>query len=73
MAEYLFKFRDIKPYDQVGDQVLRRAININREEGIELEASDVAFGEAALSYICKTQVKATTLNRRSLSLGHLAA
>lgn len=48
VAEYLFKFRDIKPYDAIGEQVLRRAIAFNREESIELEASDLAFGNAAL-------------------------
>ncbi len=48
VAEYLFKFRDIKPYDAIGEQVLRRAISFNREESIELEASDLAFGNAAL-------------------------
>ncbi|UUM31913.1 molecular chaperone [Vibrio japonicus] len=48
VAEYLFKFRDIKPLDSVGEQVLRRAIALNREECIDLEASDLAFGHSAL-------------------------
>lgn len=48
VAEYLFKFRDIKPLDSVGEQVLRRAIALNREECIDLDASDLAFGQAAL-------------------------
>ncbi|MCV5640717.1 molecular chaperone, partial [Escherichia coli] len=37
------------PFDQVGEQVLRRAINLNREESIELEPEDIAFGQAALN------------------------
>lgn len=50
VAEYLFKFRDIKPLDSVGEQVLRRAINLNREEGVEFIAEEVAFGQAALDH-----------------------
>ncbi len=48
VAEYLFKHRYIKPFDALGEQVLRRAIALNREEDIQLEASDLAFGNAAL-------------------------
>lgn len=50
VAEYLFKYRDIKPLDSVGEQVLRRAINLNREEGVEFIADEVAFGQAALDH-----------------------
>ena len=50
VAEYLFKHRDIKPLDSIGEQVLRRAININREEGIEFIAEEVTFGQAALDH-----------------------
>lgn len=50
VAEYLFKFRDIKPLDSIGEQVLRRAINLNREEGVEFVAEEVAFGQAALDH-----------------------
>ncbi|WP_273991579.1 molecular chaperone [Vibrio parahaemolyticus] len=49
VSEHLFRHRDIKPFDQVGEQVLRRAINLNREESIELEPEDIAFGQAALN------------------------
>ncbi len=41
VSEHLFRHRDIKPFDQVGEQVLRRAINLNREESIELEPEDI--------------------------------
>lgn len=50
VAEYLFKFRDIKPLDAIGEQVLRRAINLNREDGVEFVAEEVAFGQAALDH-----------------------
>ncbi|WP_199450828.1 molecular chaperone [Vibrio harveyi] len=49
VSEHLFRHRSIKPFDQVGEQVLRRAINLNREESIELEPEDMAFGQAALN------------------------
>ncbi|GAJ69416.1 LOW QUALITY PROTEIN: putative heat shock protein YegD [Vibrio sp. JCM 18904] len=49
VSEHLFRHRDIKPLDQVGEQVLRRAINLNREESIDLESDDIAFGQAALN------------------------
>ncbi|MET2900046.1 molecular chaperone [Vibrio rotiferianus] len=48
VSEHLFRHRDIKPFDQVGEQVLRRAINFNREESIDLDLEDMAFGQAAL-------------------------
>lgn len=48
VSEYLFRHRGIKPLDTIGEQVLRRAIHVNREESIELEAEDMAFGQAAL-------------------------
>ncbi|MDF2153391.1 molecular chaperone [Vibrio sp. CAU 1672] len=48
VSEHLFRHRDIKPFDSIGEQVLRRAINFNREESIELDAQDMAFGQAAL-------------------------
>ncbi|WP_423841094.1 molecular chaperone [Vibrio mytili] len=48
VSEHLFRHRDIKPIDQVGEQVLRRAINLNREESIELAPEDIVFGQAAL-------------------------
>ncbi|EGR0751530.1 molecular chaperone [Vibrio vulnificus] len=48
VSEHLFRHRDIKPLDKVGEQVLRRAINVNREESIELHPEDVVFGQAAL-------------------------
>lgn len=49
VSEHLFRHRNIKPFDKVGEQVLRRAINFNREESIELEPEDMAFGQAALN------------------------
>lgn len=49
VSEHLFRHRNIKPFDQVGEQVLRRAINLNREESIELEPEDIDFGQAALN------------------------
>ncbi|MCK6263648.1 molecular chaperone [Vibrio sp. ZSDE26] len=48
VSEHLFRHRNISPIDAVGEQVLRRSIAFNREESIELEADDVAFGQAAL-------------------------
>ncbi|MFA0725314.1 molecular chaperone, partial [Vibrio sp. 10N.222.49.E5] len=39
---------NIKPSDVVGEQVLRRAIALNREESIDLVPEDMAFGQAAL-------------------------
>lgn len=48
VSEYLFRFMDTKPKDTLGEQVLRRAINFNREEDIELQSGDVMFGQQAL-------------------------
>ncbi|OEF24244.1 molecular chaperone [Vibrio rumoiensis] len=48
VSEYLFRFMDTKPKDVLGEQVLRRAINLNREEDIELQRGDVQFGQQAL-------------------------
>ncbi len=48
ISEHLFRHHNITPSDKIGEQVLRRAINVNREESIELAAQDIAFGQAAL-------------------------
>ncbi|KLV05212.1 chaperone [Photobacterium aquae] len=48
VSEYLFKFMGVKPTDQLGEQVLRRAIAANRDEDIELAKGDMLFGQAAL-------------------------
>ncbi|KGK19245.1 hypothetical protein DC58_19375, partial [Vibrio navarrensis] len=48
VSEHLFRHRNIKPFDAIGEQLLRRSIKENREESIELHAQDVAFGQAAL-------------------------
>ncbi len=48
VSEHLFRHHDIKPLDKVGEQLLRRSINFNRDEDIEIVPSDIAFGQAAL-------------------------
>jgi hypothetical chaperone protein len=48
VSEHLFRHLNIKPSDAVGEQVLRRAIALNREESIDLVPEDMAFGQAAL-------------------------
>lgn len=50
VTEYLFRFCQIKPSDKIGEDLLRRALAFNHEEGIELEARDVNFGQAALNH-----------------------
>jgi len=48
VSEYLFRHYNISPTSTVGEQVLRRAINFNREEDIQLQQGDLLFGQAAL-------------------------
>ncbi|KFZ38905.1 chaperone [Shewanella mangrovi] len=48
VSEYLFRYCQIEPADAVGQQLLRRAMAANREEGIELKKEDLLFGQAAL-------------------------
>lgn len=48
VSEYLFRCQDIKPTNEVGEAVLRRAIKINREEGLVVRRDDVLFGQQAL-------------------------
>ena len=48
VSEYLFRCLDIKPSDSTNEAVLRRAVNINREEGIDVQSDDVKFGHQAL-------------------------
>lgn len=48
VSEHLFKHHGIKPSDKVGEQVLRRAINLNREEDLSIYPEDIAFGQTAL-------------------------
>ncbi|USH04756.1 molecular chaperone [Grimontia kaedaensis] len=48
VSEYLWRHFNIKPTDQIGEQLLRRAVSFNREEGIDVEPGDLRFGRAAL-------------------------
>ncbi|WP_456297111.1 molecular chaperone [Vibrio sp. AK197] len=48
VSEHLFRHRHIEPNGEVGERLLRRSIALNREEDIDLQAEDVAFGHAAL-------------------------
>ncbi|MDF0534146.1 molecular chaperone [Shewanella sp. A32] len=48
VSEYLFRHYQIQPLDAVGQQLLRRSVATNREEGINLHAEDLLFGQAAL-------------------------
>ncbi len=48
VSEHLFRHRHIAPADALGEQLLRRSVASNREEGIDLQFADVVFGQAAL-------------------------
>ncbi|MEI8608852.1 molecular chaperone [Enterovibrio sp. Hal110] len=48
VSEYLWRHFDIKPADTTGEQLLRRAVAFNREEGIDVEPGDLRFGRSAL-------------------------
>ncbi|HHR6216875.1 TPA: molecular chaperone [Providencia alcalifaciens] len=48
VSEHLFRHLNISPSDSVGQQILRRSIAFNQDEGIELEPEDIVFGQAAL-------------------------
>ncbi|USD67085.1 molecular chaperone [Vibrio sp. SCSIO 43136] len=48
VSEYLFRCLEISPSDEVGENMLRRAIKLNREEGLDIRADDIAFGQQAL-------------------------
>lgn len=48
VSEYLYRHMGVSPSDQVGEQVLRRAIAFNRDEDILVEKGDLLFGQAAL-------------------------
>ncbi|EPF5869723.1 molecular chaperone [Morganella morganii] len=48
VSEHLFRHRNIAPSDNTGEQLLRRSVAFNREEGIELVPEDILFGQSAL-------------------------
>ncbi|MBD1574980.1 MULTISPECIES: molecular chaperone [Vibrio] len=48
VSEYLYRFMQVQPKDAQGEQALRRAINLNREEDIQLQLGDMQFGQQAL-------------------------
>ncbi len=48
VSEYLFRCLDIAPSNDTNQAVLRRAIKINREEGLDIHADDVKFGHQVL-------------------------
>ena len=47
VTEFLFRYRNIRPMGEVGETLLRNAINTNRSEGIKLLPDDVHFGQQA--------------------------
>lgn len=49
VSEHLFRHLNIKPLNDVGEQLLRKSIAFNREESIELEPEDIVFGQSALN------------------------
>jgi hypothetical chaperone protein len=49
VSEYLFRILDIKPSDNLGESLLRRAISENRAEGLIVRDDDVKFGREALA------------------------
>ncbi|WP_414932510.1 molecular chaperone [Vibrio europaeus] len=49
VSEYLFRVLGIKPSDGAGEQMLRRAIKLNAEEGLDVRSDDVKFGHEALN------------------------
>ncbi|MBN3574113.1 molecular chaperone [Vibrio neptunius] len=52
VSEYLFRCLDVAPGSDISESVLRRAIKLNREEGLEVCSDDVRFGQQALeSYL----------------------
>ncbi|MEY0232066.1 molecular chaperone [Providencia manganoxydans] len=53
VSEHLFRHLNIAPSDVAGEQILRRSIAYNREEGIELVPEDIVFGQAALDLYLK--------------------
>lgn len=48
VSEHLFRHCKISPSDNIGQQILRRSIAFNQEEGIDLVPEDIVFGQAAL-------------------------
>ena len=50
VTEYLYRFMGVTPTDVLGEQMLRQAINANRDEDIELKKGDLRFGQAALDW-----------------------
>lgn len=48
VTEYLYRFMQVQPKGTQGEQALRRAINLNREEDIQLQLGDMQFGQQAL-------------------------
>lgn len=48
VSEHLFRHCKISPLDDIGQQILKRSIAFNQEEGIDLVPEDILFGHAAL-------------------------
>lgn len=48
ISEHLFRHCKISPSDDIGQQILRRSMAFNQEEGIDLVPEDIVFGQAAL-------------------------
>lgn len=49
VSEHLFRHCKISPLNDIGQQLLKRSIAFNRDEGIDLMPEDIVFGQAALN------------------------
>lgn len=48
ISEYIYRCLNISPSDTAGENLLRRAININQQDGLEVHSDEVFFGQEAL-------------------------
>lgn len=49
VSEYLFRCLNIQPVDEIGRNVLSRALRINQQEDLDVHAQDIKFGQQALN------------------------
>ncbi|SHO58494.1 molecular chaperone [Vibrio quintilis] len=48
ISEYIYRCFNISPSDIAGENLLRRAISVNKDDGLEIHPDEVFFGQEAL-------------------------
>jgi len=63
VSEYLYRQLNVQPITKESEALLSRALNVNKQNGIEVGKNDVLFGDAATQEYLKDPTELYYVNR----------